>query len=114
MLPVLSPPHKSKIDLIRDFQSLIKDKESAQRWLTKSELVIPGEPITAATLSMALLYICNGKYDQKDLINGSCAVGLDSLHKTPNTDEITKKIASLLETKISILEDQIQKNYRLK
>ena len=64
-----------------------------------------------ATLTMAFLYISNGKYNQKELINGSCVVAicLDSLHSTPNLDEITKKVASELEIKFSELDNQIQR-----
>ena len=48
---------KTKIELISKSQSTIKNKETATKWLTKSALIIPGELITTAMLSMALLYI---------------------------------------------------------
>ena len=85
-----STPHKSRADLIRESQSIIKDQDTAQQWLTKQELVIPGEQITVINLTMALLYISNGKYDQKELINGShtVAICLGNLNTTPNPDEI--------------------------
>ena len=100
-----STPHKSKLDLIRESQSIIKDQNSAQRWLIKQELIIPSEQIMAATITMALLYISNGKYDQKELINGSRAVAicLDNIHLAPSPDEITKKVASKIESRLSEL-----------
>ena len=105
-----STPYKSKLDLIRESQSIIKDQNSAQRWLIKQELIIPSEQIMAATITMALLYISNGKYDQKELINGShtVAICLNNIHLAPSPDEITKKVASKIESRLSELDNQIQ------
>ena len=64
----------------------------------------------AATLTMALLYISNSKYDQKELINGShtVAICLDNIHLAPSPDEITKKVASKIELRLLELNNQIQ------
>ena len=109
-----SAPHKSRADLIHKSQSIIKDQDAAQRWLTKQELVIPGEQITVANLTMALLYISNGKYDQKGLINSSRAVAicLGNLNTTPNPDEIAIRVTSTIEPKLAVLDNQIKEILR--
>ena len=48
---------KTKIELISKSQSTIKNKETAIKWLAKSAFIIPGELITTAMLSMAILYM---------------------------------------------------------
>ena len=60
---------------------------------------------------MALLYISNGKDDQKELVNGSCAVAicLGNLNTTPNPDEITIKVAATIEPKLTELNNKIKK-----
>ena len=64
----------------------------------------------AATLTMALSYLSNSKYDQKELINGSWAVAicLDNIYLAPSPDKIAKKVASKIESRLSELDNQIQ------
>ena len=57
---------QSKAELIRLSQSTIKNKDAGLCWLTKNGLIIPGETTTIATLTMALLYVSNGKYELKE------------------------------------------------
>ena len=88
-----STPCKLKTNLIHKSQSNIKDQDSVQQWLIKQELIIPSKQVTAAILTMALLYISSSKYDQKELINGSRAVTicLENLHLPPNSEVIVAK-----------------------
>ena len=50
-------------------------------------LIIPGKLITTATLTMALLYIANGKHDLQEMINETRAVALclKDAHSNTNT-----------------------------
>ena len=92
--------HKLKAELIRDSQASIKDKDSAHCWLIKKELIVFGELLTVNTLSMALLYLSNSKYDQHDLINGTHAVSLclEGIQLGGHADDMVRKIISSLET----------------
>lgn len=105
-----STPCKLKTNLIHKSQSNIKDQDSVQQWLIKQELIIPSKQVTAAILTMALLYISSSKYDQKELINGSRAVTicLENLHLPPNSEVIVAKVASMVEVKLIGLDNQIQ------
>ena len=57
---------------------------------------------------MARLYTSNGKYNQKELINGSCVVAicLGNLNTIPNPDEIAIRVASTIEPKLTVLDNQ--------
>ena len=59
---------------------------------------------------MAQLYISNGKYNQKELINGShvVAICLGNLNTIPNRDEIAIRVASTIEAKLTVLDNQIK------
>ena len=83
---------KTKIELISESQSTIKNKETAIKWLAKSTFIIPGELITTATLSMALLYIANGKHDLCEMINETRAVALclEDVHPNNHTNDDTR------------------------
>ena len=92
--------HKLKAELIQDSQASIKDKDSAHCWLIKKKLIISGEPLTVNALSMALLYLSNGKYNQHDLINGTHAVSLclEGIQLGGHADDMVRKIISGLKT----------------
>jgi hypothetical protein len=100
-----TPSRKTKAELIRESQCNIKDEVSATRWLTKNELIIPGETTTMATLTMALLYISSGKYDQKEMINGIRAIAIchDSVLQQSKVNETMEKVTDELDTRLEAM-----------
>src|SRR5271156_6494419 len=61
----------SKTDIIKDSQLNIKSIEAAKKWLTKHDIIIPGENLTTSTLTMALFYLANGRINTpSQLVNG--------------------------------------------
>jgi hypothetical protein len=51
----------SKAEIIKNSQSSIKSADSAKKWLYDHEYIIQGEELSTPTLTMALLYLANGR-----------------------------------------------------
>jgi len=67
----------TKLGLVKNSASVIKDAESARKWLTKQELVLQGETVTNASIAMALLFLTHGTVvEVQDLIDGMRAAAL--------------------------------------
>jgi len=67
----------TKLGLVKNSASVIKDAESARKWLTKRELVPQGETVTNASIAMALLFLTRGTVvEVQDLIDGMRAAAL--------------------------------------
>src|SRR5271168_1044072 len=61
----------SKAEIIKSSQSSIKNTEEAKKWLYEHEYIIQGEDLSTPTLSMALLYLSNGRVNTvTQLVNG--------------------------------------------
>ena len=96
---------QSKAELIQLSQSTIKNKDAGLRWLTKNGLIIPGETTTIATLTMALLCVSNGKYELKEMINGTRAVALclESIHQDAKVEKMVRRITADIETSLKAI-----------
>lgn len=85
----------AKRELIKNSQSVIKDTESAEKWLIDSTYIVKGENITTAALSMALLYIANGNISTyTKLIDGirAVAICLGQLQPQSHTEDVAETI----------------------
>src|SRR5271168_2941171 len=61
----------SKAEIIKSSQSNIKSTDTAKKWLYEHEYIIQGEELSIPTLSMALLYLSNGRVNTvTQLVNG--------------------------------------------
>src|ERR1700678_2546107 len=86
----------SKAEIIKSSQSNIKSTDEAKKWLYEHEYIIQGEELSTPTLSMALLYLANGRVNTiSQLINGIRAVAICLDSTTPlatNLDLIKEAI----------------------
>src|SRR5277367_1722026 len=72
-----APGKPSKSKIIKESQSNIKNTETALKWLADHEYVIQGEDMSVSSLTMALLYLANGRLSTpSQLVNGIRAVAL--------------------------------------
>ena len=61
---------RTKDDLVKESQAMIRGPGSAKAWMTDNELVIKGECLTIGTLTMALYHLCSSKFTQpKEMIS---------------------------------------------
>lgn len=103
---------KAKQDLVRNSQSKVKCRDSARRWLADNNLIIEGETTTIATLSMALLWIADGRLNAIiDWISGMRAVALcmDSLHLNDSINDITTDAKKAIDRISELAAEQINK-----
>ena len=67
----------SKAEIVRNSQSNIKNIDAAKKWLYEHEYIVPGENLSASVLTMALLYLANGRINTAtQLMNGIRAVAI--------------------------------------
>ena len=105
---------KAKDELLRDSQVIIKDPDTARKWLNDNELMLKGENPNATTLTAALFQLCSGKFTlPKDMICGMRAIALcmeetiQSKYTTDALDTVREQVEDIVKEVKDSIEDLV-------
>ena len=105
---------KAKDELLRDSQAIIKDPDTARKWLNDNELMLKGENPNATTLMAALFQLCSSKFTlPKDMICGMRAIALcmeetiQSKYTTDALDTVREQVEDIVKEAKDSIEDLV-------